>query len=75
MFICRSVNECIFHVNFNSFQVHVWCGIGYRDRTDICIFTEIMDSVIYQQILQDNFVPFVTQVYPDGYRLYQVRTL
>ncbi|CAG2255532.1 unnamed protein product [Mytilus edulis] len=41
----------------HSYKVHVWGGISYRGRTDVCIFTGIMDSVIYQQILASNFVP------------------
>ncbi|CAG2255601.1 unnamed protein product [Mytilus edulis] len=55
----------------HSYKVHVWGGISYRGRTDVCIFTGIMDSVIYQQILASNFVPFVSAAFPDGYRLYQ----
>ena len=52
----------------------MWAGISYKGRTNICIFTGIMDSVIYQKILEDNFLPFVRQKFPDGrYRLYQVR--
>ena len=55
-------------------QVHVWGGISYHGRTGICIFSGIMDSEIYQQILETNLLPFARQAYPDGYRLYQVNT-
>lgn len=55
----------------HAYKVHVWGGISYRGRTSICIFTGIMDSVIYQKILEDNLVQFTKQRFPDGYRLYQ----
>jgi hypothetical protein len=57
----------------HSYKVNVWGGISYRGRTDICIFTGIMDSEIYQKILEDNLLPFASAKYPDGFRLYQVR--
>ncbi|CAG2256104.1 unnamed protein product [Mytilus edulis] len=52
-------------------RVHIWAGISYRGRTDCCVFTGIMDSITYQQILERNFLPFVARKFPDGYRLYQ----
>ncbi|KAK3107730.1 hypothetical protein FSP39_020962 [Pinctada imbricata] len=55
----------------HSYKVHVWGGISYRGRTHICIFTGIMDSVIYQQILQRNLLTFTSSVFPEGFRLYQ----
>ncbi|KAK3099483.1 hypothetical protein FSP39_005100 [Pinctada imbricata] len=55
----------------HSYKVNVWAGISYRGRTPICIFTGIMDSVIFQQILQDNLLPFVQREFIDGFRLYQ----
>lgn len=33
-----------------------------------------MDSVVYQDILDKNCIPFVEERFPDGYRLYQVHT-
>lgn len=35
-------------------------------------FNGIMDSEIYQEILEDNLLPFAAAQYPDGFRLYQV---
>ena len=61
-----------FKLTLILFQVHVWAGISYRGRTDLCIFTGVMDSIIYQKILAANLLPFVNTVFPDGYRLYQV---
>lgn len=52
-------------------QVHVWAGISYRGRTSICIFNGVMDSVSYQDTLDKNYIPFVEERFPDGYRLYQ----
>lgn len=59
----------------HSYKVNVWGGISYRGRTAICIFTGIMDSIIYQKILEDNLLPFTRRKFPDGFRLYQVRCL
>lgn len=55
----------------HAYKVHVWAGISYRGRTNICIFNGVMDSVVYQDILDRNFIPFVEERFPDGYRLYQ----
>lgn len=55
----------------NPYKVLMWGGISYRGRTPCCIFTGIMDSVIYQQILSSNFLPFVRTHFSDGYRFYQ----
>ncbi|CAG2242342.1 unnamed protein product [Mytilus edulis] len=55
----------------HAYKVHIWAGISYRGRTDCCVFTGIMDSITYQQILERNFLPFVARKFPDGYRLYQ----
>lgn len=56
----------------HSYKVNVWGGISYRGPTDICVFTGIMDSEIYQNILEDNLLPFTSVKFPDGFRLYQV---
>lgn len=42
------------------YKVNVWGGISYRGPTDICVFTGIMDSEIYQKILEDNLLPFTS---------------
>lgn len=55
----------------HPYKVNVWAGISYRGRTDLCIFTGVMDSVIYQQILARNLLPFAQARFPDGYRVYQ----
>lgn len=56
----------------HSYKVNLWGGISYREPTDICVFTGIMDSEIYQNILEDNLLPFTSVKFPDGFRLYQV---
>lgn len=56
----------------HALKVNVWGGISYRGRTDVCIFTGIMDSEIYQQILEDNLIPFAKAKHSTGFRLYQV---
>jgi len=61
----------LLHVYF-VFQVHVWSGISYRGRTSICIFSGIMHSINYQNILQSNLLPFVEHQFPGGFRLYHV---
>ena len=50
----------------------MWGGISYRGRTHCCIFTGTMDSIIYQEIIRCNLIPFVERQYPSGFRLYQV---
>ncbi|XP_076075839.1 uncharacterized protein LOC143046565 [Mytilus galloprovincialis] len=57
----------------HSYKVHVWGGISYRGATDICIFSGIMDSLGYQRILDQNFLPFTATRFSNGYRLYQVK--
>ncbi|KAK3107630.1 hypothetical protein FSP39_018716 [Pinctada imbricata] len=59
----------------HAYKVNVWGGISYKGRTPICIFTGIMDSIIYQGILQENLIPFVQEKLPDGFRLSQMETL
>lgn len=54
----------------HAYKVHLWAGISYRGRTSICIFNGVMDSVVYQDILDIFFIPFVEERFPDGYRLY-----
>lgn len=56
----------------HSYKVNVWRGISYRGLTDICVFTGITDSEIYQTIPEDNLLPFTSVKFPDGFRLYQV---
>jgi hypothetical protein len=56
----------------HSYKVNVWGGISYKGRTDVCIFTGVMDSEIYQKILRDNLLPFTTAMFPEGFQLYQV---
>lgn len=57
----------------HAYKVNVWAGISYQGKTPICIFTGIMNSVRYQQILESNLLPFVRHRgrFPGGFRLYQ----
>ncbi|KAH3816674.1 hypothetical protein DPMN_118195 [Dreissena polymorpha] len=43
----------------------------YQGLTRCCVFTGIMDSISYQQILKDCLLPFTARRYPNGFRLYQ----
>ena len=52
-------------------KVHVWAGISYEGNTSICIFQGIIDANLYIQILEQTLVPFLEQVYPNGYRFMQ----
>ena len=45
-------------------KVHVWAGISWKGRTEICIFEGIMNADILAQCL----VPFIQRVYPEGHR-------
>lgn len=55
----------------HAYKVHVWGGISYEGRTDICMFTGTMDSVIYQGIIEKNLIPFAEKKFPNGFRIYQ----
>ena len=52
-------------------KVHVWAGISKRGATPIVIFTGILTSTRYCDILQDGLLPFVAKVFPDGHRFQQ----
>ena len=52
-------------------KVHVWAGISWKGRTEICIFEGIMNAEMYTDILPQCLVPFIQQVYPEGHRFMQ----
>ena len=54
-----------------SQQVHVWGGISWNGRTEICIFDGIMDARLYTHILSRSLVPFLHRIYPKGHRFMQ----
>ena len=56
----------------HAIKVHVWAGISQKGATKICIFDQIMDGVLYIQILEDFFLPFIATKFPDqDYRFMQ----
>ena len=48
-------------------KVHVWAGISVKGRTGICIFDGIMEAPLYIQILDETLLPFIRDVFPDGF--------
>ncbi len=52
-------------------KLHVWGGISMRGATKICIFSGIMNSTIYTEILRHHLLPFISGTYPDTHRLMQ----
>ncbi len=52
-------------------KVHVWGGISWNGRTEICIFDGIMDAELYTEILKVTLVPFCQRIYPGGHRFMQ----
>ena len=52
-------------------KVHVWGGISWNGRTEICIFDGIMDARMYTYILSRCLVPFLYRIYPNGHRFMQ----
>ena len=52
-------------------KVHVWGGISWNGRTEVCIFDGIMNADVYIRILQECLVPFCHRMYPDGHRFMQ----
>ena len=78
--IPNTANKCFYKLGEDKplkgkpkhpFQVHVWAGISRKGPTDIHIFSGIMDSVYYQEILSTYFIPFVQTHYPEHHRLMQ----
>ena len=55
----------------HPYKVHVWAGISKRGPTPLVIFDGIMDATFYTTILQSSLLPFIRDVYPDGYRFQQ----
>ena len=52
-------------------KVHVWAGISWNGRTEVCIFDGIMDADMYTNILSRCLIPFCRRVYPLGHRFMQ----
>lgn len=42
-----------------------------RGAASLAIFEGIMDSEFYQRVLEENLLPFIRTVYPDGHRFQQ----
>ena len=56
----------------HPYKVHVWGGISKRGVTNLVIFTGILRKEFYvETILRDTLLPFVQEVFPDGYRFQQ----
>lgn len=52
-------------------KVHVWGGISWKGRTEVCIFDGIMDAEQYIDILKVTLVPFFQRIYPAGSKCMQ----
>ena len=52
-------------------EVHVWAGISWKGRTEICIYEGIMNAEMYTNILAQCLVSFIQRVYADGHRFMQ----
>lgn len=55
----------------HPFQLHVWAGISRKGATNIHIFTGIMDSLYFQEILRTSLVPFINRNFTESHRLMQ----
>ena len=55
----------------HAVKVRVWAGISKRGATKICIFYQIMDAVVYVDIMKEFLIPFLTAKFPDGHRFMQ----
>ena len=51
--------------------MHVWAEISKKGATHIVIFSGIMTTTRYAEILSASLVPFIRKHYPEGHRLYQ----
>ena len=45
----------------HAVKVHVWAGISKRGATNICVFDQIMDGMLYTQILDKYLLPFLEE--------------
>ena len=43
----------------HTVKVYVWAGISKRGATNICVFDQIMDRMLYIQILDKHLLPFL----------------
>lgn len=48
-----------------------WAGISAKGATGMVLFDCIMDANFYQEILERKLVPFISDNYPGGHRLWQ----
>ena len=52
-------------------KVHIWAGISKQGRTAICIFTGIMNTPLYLDILEKTLLPFIKEFYPENHKFMQ----
>lgn len=52
-------------------KVHIWGGISCRGATPVVIFTGIMNSTRYCQILEQGLLPFLSDQFPLHHRFQQ----
>lgn len=54
-------------------SLHIWAGISARGATPVCVLPDKLsiDSFVYQGIVNDYLVPFMSVFYPDGSTLQQ----
>ena len=52
-------------------KIHVWAGISKRGATGLYMFSNILDGPSFCRILEETLLPFTSQAFPDGYRLWQ----
>ena len=51
-------------------KIHVWAGISMNGRTDLVMFDEIMDAILYVRILREALIPSAQRLYPAGNYLF-----
>ena len=59
------------HKPKHPYKVHVWAGISARGPTKLVIFTGIMTSIRYCEILKAALLPSISSMFPDGHRFQQ----
>ena len=52
-------------------KLHVWGGISKTGASKICIFSGIMNSTIYTEILRHHLLPFIADKFPESHRFMQ----
>ena len=52
-------------------KIHIWGGISKKGATRVVMFTGNMNAIWLRRLFEGGLVPFINELFPTGYRLYQ----